>query len=173
MLTPKVDHTILRATVDALHQIRETRFYSTERGYQGRFYCALQKELMDRGFVDGNCILEQGYHRSAMGGEYQRPDIVLHVPAEDSGAPAGANNFGVWALKRAANTTSAQDDFNKLDGMFHTLNYPLGVFINLDSDQHHFSAYTGPFTERLFCAAVQLVRGGVAIHRSANWPTAG
>lgn len=159
--TPKADNRILRATVDALHQIRETRFYSTVRAYQGRFYCALQKELMDRGFVDGNCILEQ------------QLQIILHVPAEDSGAPAGENNSGVWALKRAANSEGARDDFDKLDSLFETLNYPLGVFINLDSDQHHFAAYTGPFSERLFCAAVQLVRGGVAIHRSANWPTAG
>jgi hypothetical protein len=51
----------------------------------------------------------------------QRPDIVLHVPAEESRAEIDENNFAVWALKRHASNARALSDFKKLDEMLGRL----------------------------------------------------
>ncbi len=39
---------IVAATVQALKRVTRARFFRTERGYQGEFYCALRSELDKR-----------------------------------------------------------------------------------------------------------------------------
>ena len=84
----------------------------------------------------------------------QRPDIVLHVPVEESNAASYENNFAVWALKRAATLTEVSDDFEKLDQMFDLLRYPVAVFVNIAATNHFADAYTGRFPCRLRAVAV-------------------
>jgi hypothetical protein len=55
---------ILAATIEALRAIREPRFFRTERGYHGRFYCALQTVLDSRGLLRNGTILEMEYQKS-------------------------------------------------------------------------------------------------------------
>jgi hypothetical protein len=87
----------------------------------------------------------------------------MHVPAEDSGASVRDNNFAVFALKWRASEASAEEDFNKLDEMCRRLNYPLAVFINVASPEHHRAIYGGPFANRLHAFGVILTDNGPAI----------
>jgi hypothetical protein len=103
----EVIEAIKDATDSALRMVDAPRFLRTERGFQGRFYCALQKTLEERGLLQGERILEMEDQKSTRHGLAQRPDIILHVPAEGSNAPVFENNVAVWALKRKAAYTSS------------------------------------------------------------------
>jgi hypothetical protein len=153
---------IVTATDQALQQVAEPRFFRTERGFQGQFYCALQRALEERSLLQNGRILEMEYQKSNRHGMSQRPDIVLHVPTEDSGMAVTENNFAVWALKRRATTQQAEEDFARLDQMFEILRYPLGIFVNIDTNDHLVSCYCRRFPERLRTVAVWLDGGKVA-----------
>lgn len=145
---------LIDATEEALHHVAEPRFLQTERGFHGRFYCTLQRVLEKKGLLQNGCILEMEYQKSDRHGTNKRPDIVLHVPAEQSGARVDENNYAVWALKRRATKSEARDDFAKLDIMFGTLCYPLAIFVNVDAKDHRAGCYSGKFPERLQTVAV-------------------
>jgi hypothetical protein len=161
-----MEEIIIQATVNALKSLTPERFFQTERGYQGRFYCNLQKELDDAKILNDQTILEMEYQKSARHGISQRPDIVLHIPAEASGAKRDENNFAVFALKRKASETDADDDFQKLNEMFNHLKYPLGIFINISSDRVLTEIYYGDYPERIHSFAVWLENGSVNINYS-------
>lgn len=93
----------------------------------------------------------------------QRPDIILHVPAEESGSGVRANNFMIIALKRQASPVRAEEDFAKLDQMCDHLRYPLAVFINIDSAEHHFDRYAGQFGDRIHAFAIGNPQGSLRI----------
>lgn len=93
---------LIRATEDAIRSVDAARFFQTERGFHGRFYCTLQHQLERAGLIANNAILEMEYQKSQRHGTSQRPDIVFHIPAEYSHALVTENNFAVWALKRRA-----------------------------------------------------------------------
>lgn len=148
---------IVEATIYALRSVNHVRFFRTERGYQGQFFCALQTALDEQGILGDALILEMEYQKAESRHDTrQRPDIILHIPTEVSGAPVEENNFAVWALKRRASVSRAQDDFEKLDWMFECLRYPLRFFINIDTDSHHFNHYTGYHRDCLIAFAVRL-----------------
>ncbi len=142
--------------MDAISLVVNPRFFHTERGYQGAFFCALQRILEEKGIVDGRRILEMEYQKSSRHGIRQRPDIILHVPTELSGGDTTENNFAVWALKRMADTDRALEDFMKLKELFDNLGYPLGFFINIASAAHHLEEYSGDSADRIVAIAVDL-----------------
>jgi hypothetical protein len=156
---------IVAATDAALRAVDSARFFQTERGFHGRFYCSLQGELEALGLLCGGAILEMEYQKSTRHRMTQRPDIVFHIPAEFSGAAVTENNFVVWALKRRATISSAQEDFDHLDEMFNHLGYPLGIFVNVDSANTMLEHYRGPHRERLKGVAVSCTTDGVEV----NW----
>jgi hypothetical protein len=159
---------IIDATIEALQSVNNVRFFNTERGYQGRFYCALQSGLDDRGILNGDSIIEMEYQKSRNRHQTrQRPDIILHIPTEVSRAPVNVNNFSVWAIKRKASVKDAKDDFYKLDIMFEDLNYLLGFFINIDSNLHFCDHYEGVHDDRLVAFAVQLKENALDIRQAS------
>ncbi len=160
---------ILAVTHEALSIPFEPRFYRTERGYQGRLYSALQERFNKRGVVDGRTILELEYQKSPHHGTTQRPDVVLHVPAEHSGASVRSNNFAVWALKRKASEGDALADFDKLDLMFSQLDYRIGIFVNIGIDRHFLDRYRGGYSERLLAVGVQRTPNGICVAESRGW----
>ncbi len=103
--------------------------------------------------ADGR-IVELEYQKSRRHHMEQRPDIIFHVPTEYSGATPMENNYAVWALKRQADNEDAMDDFAKLDQMFEQLHYPLGFFINIESQTDKLEAYNGRYPDRLIGIAV-------------------
>jgi hypothetical protein len=149
---------ILDATAGALRAVTHPRFLRSERGYQGRFYCALQDALDGRGVLQDSLILEMEYQKSGRHGLTQRPDIILHAPAETEAA-VFENNIAVFALKLGASPGRAGEDFIKLDEMCATLQYQLAIFINVNSDAHHMECYGGQHRDRLHSFAVTLQSG--------------
>ena len=147
---------IVKATNEALVRLSEARFFQTERGFHGRFYCELQRALEETGLLKPPRILEMEYQKGSRHEMSQRPDIILHVPAEDSGAQVSDSNYAVWALKRRATKSKASEDFEKLNDMFYRLEYPLGIFVNIDAQDHMASEYSGSYQDRLYAVAVWL-----------------
>jgi hypothetical protein len=162
---------IINSTIEALKSIRQARFFQTERSYQGKLYCELYKELDARGIIIGDVLLEMEYQKSSRHelNRNQRPDIILHIPAELHSAPVHEGNFAVYALKHQASANKAKEDFDKLDDLFENLRYPLGFFINIDSTQHRLNEYTGHYRDRLHAFAVTLVKGEVLTIIHASW----
>ena len=149
---------ILSATTEALKIFSHKRFYSAERGYQGKFYQLLHNVLDEAKILNDEIILEQEYQKSARHHlpEDQRPDIVLHVPAEFHNLQVTEGNFAVFALKRQATKAEARDDFRKLNHMFEHLKYPLGIFININSNLHRLELYEGNYKKNIHSFAVWL-----------------
>ena len=146
---------IIEATDLALKNPVQERFLRTERGYQGIFYAHLLSNLMERGIVDQGRILEMEYQkRNLHRVSRQRPDIILHVPIEYSEEGVEENNFCVWALKWHGTEQVAADDFDKLNAMIAKLRYRVGIFVNIDSREHHADIYEGPFADQVHCVAV-------------------
>jgi hypothetical protein len=159
---------ILRATVRALRSVNRARFFQTERGYHGAFYHELHVALDALGVLSEEVILEIEYQKSDRHGTHQRPDIILHTPAELHNTPVNVGNLAVFALKRRASRREAMADFDKLDDMFHNLEYPLGVFINVDSPAHHLRSYEGEYKGRLHSFGVRSAGETVTIIH-AHW----
>ena|SRR4028118_888712 len=154
---------VLLATLEALRSLTQARFFRTERGYHGRFYCLLQGALEARNILGDDIILEMEYQKSARHHITQRPDIVLHTPAELRNTSVNVGNLAVFALKHRASLNEALDDFNKLDEMFEMLRYQLGIFINIDSAEHHIHAYHGRYGDRIHSFGVQLMQQKVIV----------
>lgn len=108
------------------------------------------------------------YQKSERHHTHQRPDIVLHTPAELHGWPVNVGNLAVFALKYQATQSEAQTDFGKLDTMFEQMLYPLGIFINVNSSAHHLHVYHGRYSDRLHSFGVQLDDGEVTVTH-ASW----
>jgi hypothetical protein len=155
---------IIAATVRAIQAVSHVRFFRTERGYQGRFYCALLSAFDERHLLDDDRrIIEMEYQKTALGMS-QRPDIIYHIPVEVSGGHRWENNYAVWAFKRGASPGDARDDFGKLDEMFQVLQYPLGFFVNINADRDLLEQYEGHFADRLFGIAAWLE--GTEVHHT-------
>lgn len=158
---------LIAATDAAIRAVGAARFFETERGFHGRFYCALQAELDRAGLIVKGAILEMEYQKSARHNMGQRPDIVFHIPAEHSGAGVRTNNFAVWALKRRATPVKTCADFEKLDQMFDNLGYQYGFFINIDATDPMREHYTGAHRTRLAAVAASLDGAQVSVHWAA------
>lgn len=152
---------LINATELALKSVTSKRFFQTERGFHGRFYCALQRSLDQAGLMNNGAILEMEYQKSARHGTRQRPDIVFHIPAEYSNSSVRENNFAVWALKRRASPANALEDFANLDEMFNNLCYQIGIFVNIDSTDPMRQHYTGQHQKRLSAVATCLTNSQV------------
>ncbi len=159
---------LIKATEAAVRAVDCMRFFQTERGFHGRFYCALQEQLEQVGLLTNGAILEMEYQKSSRHKLTQRPDIVFHIPVEHSGESVHSNNFAVWALKRRATITEAQSDFRKLDEMFDTLHYPLGFFINIDAADPMLKYYEGTNSDRIIAASVKFIDSKLDVHWASS-----
>jgi hypothetical protein len=151
---------IVESTHEALASVVHPRFFHTERGYQGGFYCCLMRQFEEKGLLDDERrVVEMEYQKTASHYMSQRPDAIYHIPVEVSGASVEENNYAVWAFKRKASASDAREDFEKLDEMMERLKYGLAFFIDINSDRHYLDAYNGPHRDRLWGGTVQLVHG--------------
>jgi hypothetical protein len=157
---------IVAATINSIKKIKSPRYFKSERGYQGVLFCHLFNYLEQLEMLDEDKILEQEYQKSQIHGLGQRPDIIFHIPREHSGAEINENNYAVWALKARASREAALEDFDKLEEMFYHLHYPLGLFVNIDSDQNHLERYAGSHHEKIIGLAVRLIENEILIKQS-------
>lgn len=161
---------LVSATDAAIRNVDAARFFQTERGFHGRFYCALQMELDRVGLLANGAILEMEYQKSTRHGLGQRPDIIFHIPSEHSPSRVDENNFAVWAIKRRASSAAARDDFEKLDQMFETLCYPVGFFVNIDASDPMRDHYAGAHRHRLAAVAASFNGFRVDVHWAPSEP---
>ncbi len=143
---------IIDIVIKAIKDVDSPRFFKTERGYQGRFACALYKELDEKEIFPDDAIIEEEYQKNLKDHRTkQRPDLIIHVPAESSQSRSKAeNNFVVFAFKKRASEHDAEKDFKKLNELFKNLKYPLGIFININGNSKVFmDKYIGSFRNRI------------------------
>lgn len=76
------------------------------------------------------------------------------------------NNFAAFELKRAAGPKAVGRVFEKLDLMVQYLDYPLAVFLNVNTLRTQCNSYNGRFPERLHCFAVKATNGQLQINHS-------
>jgi len=158
----------LKIFKDSLRAITDKRYFSTERGYQGQLLIELNKRLEIEPIFPSEVIVEQEYQKVLeKHGITIRPDIIIHIPYEEGIYPnRRTGNFIVIQLKLRASESQAREDFDKLDLMFEKLEYPLGIFLNIDSNKTFFDCYSGNYKDRLHCFAVQLINKEVALYES-------
>jgi len=146
---------IIEIVAKALKNIDSSRFFKTERGFQGRFVCVLYEILDAEGLFPEDAILEEEYQkRIGNYGTSQRPDLIIHVPVESThSSDRTENNFVVFEFKKQADENKAKGDFKKLDKIFRELKYPLGIFVNINGSKFFLDGYSGQFENRIheFC----------------------
>lgn len=155
---------IIQIIRESLNAIRETRFFNTERGYQGELLAEIRNKLRENEWVTG-IIVEQEYQKKVEEhGLTIRPDLIIHIPYETSRFNSRSEgNFAVIQLKKDARETEALEDYRKLSDMCRYLKYPLGVFINIDSNNTFLNNYNGDFKDNFIAFAVKLFDGKVIL----------
>jgi len=157
---------IIRSTINALSEINNPRLFKTERGYQGEFYCQLKRELTTNGLLSGDRMLEMEPQKvNSRHHTRQRPDIILHIPIEISGANPDENNFAVWELKLDGKSTDAIYEINNFEYMFRELKYSLAIFINIDSDNNFKDKFEQHLNNDVIALAVKLFDGIPRIYK--------
>ena len=144
---------VLHAIRESLRAVTQPRFFETERGFQGQLLVELNGRLQCEGTV-----VEQEYQkRMCHHGFKIRPDIIAHVPYDpDRHRSRREGNFVVFELKLRADQDAAFEDFDRLSMMCAGLDYPLGIFINIDSFETHLERYAGEHRSPLHAFAVRL-----------------
>lgn len=141
----------------ALTAIDQPRFFETERGFQGELRAKLEASQL-RELLPQGAILEQEYQkRLDTHGLKIRPDLIIHEPfdpARHSGRQQG--NHAVIELKLRASQKRAEGDFKSLLAMMEVLEYPFGIFINIDSQRTHARCVPAEGHGRIVCFAVWL-----------------
>jgi hypothetical protein len=87
--------------------------------------------------VNSHVIVEEEYQKIIDKHDMSyRSDIIVHVPFEEGVTETRREgNFVVFELKIRANKTDALTDFDKLNDYITKLDYPLCVFVNINSDE--------------------------------------
>jgi len=146
---------IIKIVAKALKNMDSSRFFKTERGFQGRFACALYERFDAKKIFQDDTIIEEEYQKRIKNhGTRLRPDLIIHVPVESThSSDTTENNFVVFAFKKQADEDKAKEDFKKLDEIFRVLKYPLGIFVNINKAKSFLNKYSGSFKNRIheFC----------------------
>lgn len=143
--------------MEALGAIREPRFYDTERGYQGELLAELRSRIVGAD-LPGDPVVEQEYQKTIpQHGLTIRPDIIIHIPF-DRGVTGSRRegNFVAVELKHRGNRKQAEDAFENLRQIKEELNYPLTVFVNIDSANTHADLCPNSIAAQTVCVAVRL-----------------
>ncbi|MGA7077087.1 MAG: hypothetical protein WBQ43_05150 [Terriglobales bacterium] len=148
----------------ALENIREPRFFHTERGFQGELLAQLRNRLQDAE-LPGDPIVEQEYQKTIpVHGLNIRPDIIVHIPFERGRADhRDQGNFVAMELKLRSTENEARGDFANLEQMKRELGYPLTIFINIDSDETYADLCPEGIAGQTVCYAVRLEDGNPSV----------
>ena len=126
----------------AIQRINEPRLFQTERGDQGALISELTNLLQQANTWLKNSIEQEYQKRAREHGLRIRPDIIIHIPYERGMfSSREEGNFIVIELKRRASRRAAFGDFEKLEKICEVLKYPIGMFLNIDSEQLYLAEY--------------------------------
>lgn len=147
---------------EAMAQITDSRFFKSERGYQGEFLAEIKTRLAKAG-LPNNPIIEQEYQKRALvHGTNIRPDLIIHVPFErDQATNAQQGNFMAIELKLQATKKTATEAFESLALLKEKLDYPLTVFININSKETYSHLCPPSIAKQTKCYAAKLISGKV------------
>jgi hypothetical protein len=150
---------LLTVIATALTSITDPHYYEDERGFQGELYAQLR--LREMALPAGALIREEYQKRLTEHGLRLRPDIIVHEPY-DPVRHGGRNegNHAAMELKRRATVGTAADAFTNLVAIIEALDYPLGVFINIDSPKTWAESVPEAHRARIVCLAVYLDGNG-------------
>ena len=150
--------------MEALRTIREPRFFDTERGYQGELLAELRNRIDGAG-LQGDPIVEQEYQKTIPHhGLTIRPDIIIHIPFERGVTNSRREgNFVAVELKCRASRRQAGNAFENLRQIKEALNYPLTVFVSVDSANTYAELCPGSIAAQTVCIAVRLEDGNPVI----------
>lgn len=152
---------LLNVIAAALTSVTDLHYYEDERGFQGEFYAQLRLRLRDMALPEGALLREEYQKRLVEHGLRIRPDIILHEPfhpGRHRGRDEG--NHAVMELKRRATRGTAANAFTNLVAMIDALNYPLGIFINIDSPKTWAESVPEAHRARIVCLAAHLDENG-------------
>jgi hypothetical protein len=150
--------------IEALRAIREPRYFNTERGYQGELLAELRNRI-EAAKLPGDPIVEQEYQKTIpRHGLTIRPDIIIHIPF-DRGVTESRRqgNFVAVELKRRADKRLAEDAFDNLRQIKEALDYPLTIFVNIDSSDTYAEICPGEISAQTACIAVRLEDGNPVV----------
>jgi hypothetical protein len=152
---------ILEDIRQSLIAITVPRFYETERGFQGELLAQLVKRLA----LPDQAIIEQEHQKRALAhGLTCRPDIIIHEPFDQTRHhDRSQGNYIVMELKVRSTAKEAAADFESLGDMIQKLNYPLGIFINIDSGRTYSELVPKGLQSQIVAIAVALRNGEVQI----------
>lgn len=151
--------------IKSLQGITHPRFFETERGFQGELLAELRTALHGAALAD-EPIAEQEYQkRLPAHGITIRPDIIIHIPTKPRGNHR-TGNFVAFELKLRARQRQAKEDFANLDLILGALDYPLGVFVNINSSQTYAQHYSGVFKERIHFFALRRRSAGIELRHA-------
>jgi hypothetical protein len=158
---------------DALENIREPRFFRTERGFQGELLVQLRNRLQNAE-LPGEPIVEQEYQKTIPLHRLNiRPDIIVHIPFDRGRAERrDQGNFVAMELKLRSTENEARGDFANLNQMREVLGYPLTIFINIDSDETHVAQCPEGLAGQTVCYAVRLEDGNPSVRAAGPGPAA-
>ena len=152
----------------SIAEVLNPRFFETERGYQGELNGLISQKL--KGQAESNLISESEHQKK----DYQhglkiRPDIIIHEPFnEEYHESRTEGNYIIIELKLRGDEKKVLADFENIDSMIDALNYKVGIFINIDSDNNFHNSYSGNHRDKMKFYAVALSEDGknVAIIKS-------
>ena len=120
---------------ESLLAITNPHFYGTELGFQGELLSEIRARL-PRLELDGAVVQQEYQKRLKVHGFRIRPEIIIHIPFEQSEFRQRAEgNFVVIELKLESTGPDALVDYEKLSSMCKLLDYPLAIFININSTE--------------------------------------
>lgn len=115
---------LLDAIKKSLRAVTHSRYFKTERGFQGAFQAQLVQCLPSLQ-IEGAIIEEEYQKRMRDHGIIIRPDIIVHVPFDPTiHKSRRQGNFVVFELKLSPGERQAQEDYRHLASMCEVLNYP-------------------------------------------------
>jgi hypothetical protein len=160
-----MDHeTLLTHMRRALESISNPRFFETERGFQGAFLAALEKNIPDHVLPQGAVIEQEYQKRLGQHGVTVRPDIIIHEPFDAARhATRQDGNVAVIELKLNASQADARGDFDSLEKMMAALSYPMAIFINIASEKTHAGLVPDTAKGRVTCFAVSIREGSAHV----------
>lgn len=157
--------TLLMHFHESLSSVAAPRFFETERGFQGAILVELNKRIPNHALSE-HTIIEQEHQkrRPDHHGLRCRPDIIIHEPFDSSRhTDRREGNIAVIELKLNASESEATEDFKCLAEMINVLHYPLGIFVNIASDETHHQLVPAEVKGRIVSFAVSLNNGHVRV----------
>ncbi len=166
MTTAQATKVLVEAIRESLSQITNSRFFQTERGYQAELYAEIRKRLPAIRGLHEDVIIEQEFQKRANAhGLTLRPDLIIHVPFDNGRhSDRREGNYICFELKLRATAAEARSAYQHMSRLMQHLNYPVGIFVNIDSTQTHISETPKQTEGRFFGFAVSLPNGVVQLH---------